>query len=95
MPLFHTHFLATRLQPTDVLDAQAFVILAGEETISPQQWVAVAQLDEVADKLLQLAALFTHIPVYPADLAVLAVGIVAAALGPGKLVSRQEHGRTL
>ncbi|MNI78607.1 hypothetical protein D3C73_1349960 [compost metagenome] len=57
--------------------------------------MAVAQFDEVTDKFLQLAALFTDIPVYPADLAVLAVGIVAAALGPGELVSRQEHGRTL
>src|SRR5271165_4458254 len=54
-----------------------------------------AELDELAGELQQLGAPFVELPVVPADLVVLAVGVVVAVLGAAELIAAAQHGNAL
>jgi hypothetical protein len=59
-----------------------------EETPPPEDRVAAAQRDELGGEAQQPT--INRRPVKPADLVVLAVGVVVASLGAAELVATQE-----
>ncbi len=54
-----------------------------------------SELDELADKGQQFAIVCLRVPGHPADLVVLAVGVVVAALAAAGFVACQEHRHAL
>ena len=90
-PLLGGHFVAIRREPGDVLHADVFVVVAHQETPAPQDRVRQAQLDQALDELEQGLAVIVQVPVDPADLAVLAIGIVVAVLSASELVPGDDH----
>ena len=54
-----------------------------------------AELDELAGELQQLGLALVEFPVVPADLVVLAIGVVVAVLGAANLVAAAHHGHAL
>src|SRR5687768_5015610 len=79
-PLFLAHLGAVGPKPLDVVDMAAMHAAALEELAPVQRRVRVADLDEPTRKLQQRPTVVAEPPVDPADLVVLAVGVVVAAL---------------
>ena len=94
-PLLRPHDKSLRIEPGRVADAEFFVPFAGEESGTPQHGVTLSQLGQALHELDQLGAVLVPIPVDPADLVVLAVGVVVAALRSPELVAGGEHRRAL
>ncbi len=95
VPLLDAHLVAIRSKPGHVLDADLFVVIAYQEAAATQDRVGLTQLDHAGDELEQRFAIFVQIPVDPANLAVLAVGIVVAVLSTRELIARHNHRRAL
>jgi hypothetical protein len=51
----------------------------------------MTQPDQLLNKLDQRPTPFLDIPIQPANLAVLAVGVVVAALGAAELIAGEQH----
>src|SRR5581483_10333365 len=94
-PLLSAHLCAGSVDPGQILDLQLLVIGAGEEAISSQDGILGAQLRQPLHEAGQALTLRCRLPIEPADLIVLTVGIVVPALGAAKLISRQKHGSAL
>src|SRR5262249_25526755 len=88
-PVALAHLAAVGLEPADVLDAGTVDRPAQEPAPPPEDRVAVAQRDQLGGERQQV--LVGRLPVEPGDLAVLAIGVVVAALGAADLVAPQEH----
>ena len=55
----------------------------------------MTQLRQLLDEGDEGTPLVLDLPVQPADVAVLAIGVVVALLGAAELVARQQHRRAL
>ena len=95
IPFLVRHFLAIRSQPEDVLDVGALDVSPLEEMAPTEHRVIFSQANDPADELQQLLIVTVHVPVDPADLIVLAVGVVVAVLGAPHFVPGQQHRHTL
>src|SRR5688500_2004755 len=95
LPLLLAHLLAGGVDPAHVLDAEVLVEIAVEEARAPQDREAVAQPGQLAHEVDQALGAVVVVPVDPADLVVLAVGIVVAVLRARELVAGQQHRRAL
>src|SRR5262249_8972083 len=78
-------------EPPAVGQAGPELRLAGEELGVPEHGMRLAQADQASAELEQAATRAVKIPVEPADLVVLAIGVVVAALRPPQLVAAQQH----
>ena len=94
-PVLLRHLRAVGADPGDVLGLHPGVRLAGEEGTPSQNGVVLHDLDDVAYEVAQLLASFADLPVEPADLVVLAVGVVVAQLRAADLVATEQHGHAL
>ena len=90
-PFLGFHLGARGVDPGHVLDAQLLVIDASQKPGAPQDRVLVAQCRQLLHKADQRLTLFADIPVDPADLVILAIGVVVALLGSRKLVAGEQH----
>src|SRR5690606_3810258 len=85
------HLRAVRAQPQEILDARAGYLAPAEEMPAAEHGVLAAQPHHALHERQELALLRAEIPVKPADLVVLAVGVVVAALGAPDLVAAEQH----
>src|SRR5690606_14732405 len=88
-PLALVHLLAAAIEPGDVTPA-VLVHLAFEPGVAAQLRIAASKLGEPGDVLGE--RLVRMRPVEPGRGAVLAVGVVVAALAATDLVAPQQHG---
>src|SRR6185312_3676845 len=91
LPTLLGHLGPGRIEPGDVADAELLVEIASQETAAAEDRVPVPKLGELFDEGDQRLAALADVPVDPADLVVLAIGVVVAALGAGKLVAGEQH----
>ena len=94
-PLFVVHLVAVGLEPVDVLDARAVDGAALEEVAAAEDRVFAAQRDDALHEGEEFPVVGGKIPVHPADLVVLAVGVVVAVLGAAHLVAGHQHWHAL
>src|SRR5262249_46733822 len=80
-------------EPGDVAHAIVIEITAEEELALLQDRVAAAECDRLAEEFKNIGVLVQPAPVVPADLVVLAVGVVVAVLGAQELVAAEHHRR--
>src|SRR5262249_31496162 len=85
------HLGAGRSEPGHDPAAQLLVIDADQEPVAAQDRVFVAQRCEPLDKVDLRCIFFLQIPIDPADLVVLAMGVVVAVLCTGELVAGEQH----
>ena len=90
-PVVLGHLPAVRAEPGQVLDLRAANLPAKEKLASAQGRVVVKQLDQIASVGQQIALLAIELPIKPARLVVLAIGVVVAVLGPPDLVAAADH----
>ena len=96
LPVAVLHRLAVEVEPDDVVEALAVAGAhrgAGEEALAVEGRVLGAQLGDRRGELDE--RLVGPVPVDPADLAVLGVGVVVAVLGAAELVAVQQHRHAL
>ena len=98
VPVGVLHRPPVEVQPDDVVEPlgagrPGADRVAGEEAAAAERRVLAAQLDEGGGELDQ--RLVDLVPVHPAQLAVLGVGVVVALLGAAELVAVQQHRRAL
>ena len=75
----------------DSIDGESFY----NKAAAPQDRIFPPQRSQLAHEFDQRAAVGVDLPVDPADLVVLAIGIVIAALGAGEFVAGEDHRRAL
>ena len=89
------HFLARRVEPQNVGGRSPAGGMTPEEGAPAQHRMRSSQMDELPYKGQQRLLLGGQVPVEPADLVVLAVGVVVATMGAAHLVAGTEHGHAL
>ncbi len=89
-PVVPVHPAAVRLQPDHVVEPGIPRWPAVAELVGPQQPPALADDDEAAKEIREVPVA-DALPVHPADLVVLAVGVVVAPLRAFDLVAHQQH----
>src|SRR5579864_1122218 len=94
-PVILTHLAAVGGVPGDVLFCRVIDGAVLIELAPAEIRMSLAQLDQPPGELEQALPPGVKIPVEPADLVVLAVGIVVAALRAPDLVSSKKHGNAL
>src|SRR5690606_4230761 len=82
-------------KPRDVLELRAPQAATLEEVAAPEDGVRLTQACQSAGELEQVPVAPTELPVHPADLVVLAVGVVVAPLRAPHLVAGAEHRHAL
>src|SRR6185437_15981586 len=95
LPTLLGHLGPGRIEPGDVADAELLVEIAGQVTAAAEYRVPMPKLGELFDEGDQRLAALADVPVDPADLVVLAISVVVAALGAGELVASEQHRRAL
>jgi hypothetical protein len=65
------------------------------KSATPQERVIAPEPDQQAEEPEQIGIAFEEIPIEPADLVVLAIGVIVSALAPAGFVSGQNHGYTM
>ena len=86
--------------PSGLIQVTSFVCrpgrrLTGEKSTTTQDRVGLHHCDEIADEVVHVPPGLAYLPVEPARLVVLAVGVVIAVLGPADLVATEEHRHAL
>ena len=94
-PFFIRHLFAIRTEPEDVLNASAANGAALKEITPPKNRVLFAQHDHALQKGQQFLIGRLEVPIEPADLFILAVGIVVTVLGVADAITGKQHGNTL
>src|SRR5207248_4834733 len=90
------HFVATGIEPHHVFDLASANAPALEEFGTPKNRMLVPELNQPPDKLGEcLLLLVSFLPIKPADLVVLAIGVVVAVLGPAEFVATEQHRHAL
>src|SRR5215469_415811 len=90
-PFLGLHLRARGVDPRRILDAQLFVVIAGQKPGTAQDRIFVAQRRQLLHKPPQRRAFILGAPIDPADLVVLAIGVIVALLRPTKLVAGEQH----
>src|SRR4030095_15568508 len=90
-PHLRRHLAAIGREPGDVLDRAFANALPLKEAAAVQDRWTAAHLDDVFRKAEQILLLGRPLPVEPADLVVLAVGVVVTALSAAHLVPGVQH----
>ena len=80
VPLLVGHLITVGCEPCDVFDAGAPDWSSLEEVAAAEGRVAMAYLDQAANEIEQVLVIRTELPIHPAEVVVLAVGIVVASL---------------
>ena len=95
VPGLGRHLRSVRVDPGYILDVDVRIYLAGEKPGSAQDRIKMEQRREAPKKLDQRQLLFVQLPVRPADLVVLAIGVVVAVLSAAEFIAGAHHRRTL
>src|SRR5262249_19254527 len=95
VPLLFGHLAPLRMKPGEVLDGRAVDAAALKETPAPEHGMIETEPDESSREVAQALARLRGGPGEPGELAVLAIGVVVAALTPPQLVAAREHGHAL
>src|SRR5687768_16117250 len=95
MPVARGHLMAERMTPAHILMLAIDPPRALEEGVALQTGRMLAQREQLPDERGEPYAARGVIPVDPADLVVLAVGVVVAGLRAAELVARQQHRHAL
>jgi len=74
-------------------DAQLLVVNAGQEPAPAKDRVFVTQPRQLPHETDQRLAFFPDVPIDPADLVILAIGVVVAVLRAGELVAGEQQRR--
>ena len=90
-PVGGQHLGAGGVDPRHVVDAERLVELTGEKALAAQNRILVPQLRQRLDETHLGAGARGQIPVHPADVVVLAVGVVVALLRPRHFVAGGDH----
>ena len=91
LPVLARHRAAVGPEPPDVGSARVLLLEPRQERRPPEDRVRSPQLDEPLREGMKRSGPVVEVPVEPADLVVLAVGVVVAALGAGELVAGHQH----
>ena len=96
VPVVVDEFPPPRRQPGNVLDVRAGNAATVEKAVAVENDMFRAKPDEAPHELPERqAVLVDALPVDPADLIVLAIGIVVAVLGASEFIPRDQHGDAL
>src|SRR5205807_553352 len=79
--------------PGDLGHAVAVLVLADQEAAPPQDRIGARQRDGLSHELGEIGVGAGAAPIEPAELVVLAVGVVVAALRAEELVAAEQHRR--
>ena len=85
------HLVAVWIEPGQVLDVDAPDLSTLEEPSTPQNGVGRTKTDDLLRECQKLPAGRRKLPVEPARLVVLAVGVVVPSLCPRDLVATTDH----
>lgn len=66
-----------------------------KEMAASEYRVFVAHANDLAHEFQKFLVVVVDIPIDPADLVVLAIGVVVAILGASHFIAGQQHGNTL
>src|SRR5207245_2503137 len=91
IPLLVGHILAVGPHPADILYVRALDAAPLEELATAQYRVVFPQADQATGEVEQGCVLFAPVPLIPAYLVILAVGVVVAELGAAALVAAEDH----
>src|SRR5262249_44460876 len=80
-------------EPADVGDRVAARVPAGEEPRPAEDRMTTPKGDELSEEGLHVAVAIRGVPVEPADLVVLGIGIVVPTLRAQKLIAAEDHRR--
>src|SRR5689334_15748259 len=79
-PLFVAHLVSTRIEPHHIFNFSSTNSTTLQEFRAPKYRMFAPKLNQSAGEFEQLVLLIISVPVEPADLVVLAVGIIVSAL---------------
>ena len=94
-PVLIRHLFAIRAKPGDVLDLRATDAAALKKAAAPEHGMVLSQLDQASCKGHERLLMFAQVPIDPADLIVLAIGVVVAVLRPAHFVAAADHRHAL
>jgi hypothetical protein len=94
-PIFQGHLRAIWPNPGDVFDAVGGNGAAGEEAAAAKQRVGPGDREHLLGELEQIGLRRIEVPIQPAQLVVLAVGVVVALLGARYFVAVGNHRHAL
>src|SRR5207244_7678981 len=89
IPLLIAHFIAAWIEPHHIYDVTAAHPSAPKEFRTPKDGMGAAKLDQLSCKLEKLILFFVALPIEPADLVVLAIGVIVPLLGSAELIAAQ------
>src|SRR5689334_2879583 len=95
VPVACVHLVTERMPPADVLVLAIDLARALEEGVASQARRVFAQREQLSDERSEPDTALGEVPVDPADLIVLAVGVVVALLRAAELVARLQHRHAL
>jgi hypothetical protein len=90
-PFLIVHLAPLGRQPQQIPDAAASYGAALEEIAAAKHRMLAPDAQHAPGEDQQIGLIGLQVPIHPRDVTVLAVGIVVAMLGAGKLVARQQH----
>src|SRR5205807_8437157 len=95
-PFLVAHFVATRVKPHHIFDLASPDSSALEKLRSTKNGMIAPELNHFPGELEQRLLFFVaFLPIEPADLVVLTIGIVIAVLSPAEFISPAKHRHTL
>src|SRR4029077_19059744 len=92
-PLALAHFFAGWRKPGDIVDAQATRGPPAEPGALAENWMGLAEGNDLAGKVQQ--GLIDGFPIEPGNFFVLAIGVVVAGLSAAEFISTQQHRHAL
>src|SRR5262249_24247565 len=95
VPLLFGHLAPLRVKPGEVLDGGAVDAAALKEAPASEHGMIETESDESSREITQAFARLRRGPGEPRELAVLAIGVVVAALASPQLVAAREHRHAL
>src|SRR3569623_2128743 len=95
VPFLIAHLIAVRLEPGDVFHLTAFDALTLKEAALAKYRLLFAQRDEALRIVQEFPVGVAPLPTQPAELGILAIGVVVALLRAAHLVAREQHRHAL